>query len=205
MMENKLIQITSGKGPEECERVVFLVFQKLVKQLLQAGIAIEIVETIDGRQLDTCLSALFKASGTNLTGLMQEWKGTIQWTAQSPFRPFHKRKNWFTGISMHDIPVLMNWNEKDVTYQTMRASGPGGQNVNKVESAVRATHVPTGSTVTASSERSQLLNKKEATERLKNKLIYLQIETSDKQVQEQWMEHNSLERGNPVKVFKESL
>jgi peptide chain release factor len=77
--------------------------------------------------------------------------------------------------------------------------------VNKVETAVRAIHIPTGMSVTASTARSQLMNKKEATERLKNKLFFLQLEAANQNVQAQWMEHNSLERGNAVKVFKDNL
>jgi len=204
-MEEKIMQITSGKGPAECERVVAKVLTKIQKQAQQEKLALEVVELVDGKHDNTFLSALIRIKGNELETFCNEWKGTIQWIAPSPFRKFHKRKNWFAGVNVFDVSGFAKWNEKDVTYQTMRASGPGGQHVNKTESAVRAIHLPTGISVTASTERSQMMNKKEATERLKNKLLSLQIEESNKIIQNQWMEHNTLARGNAVKVFKEIL
>ena len=153
----------------------------------------------------TLLSAMLLVKGKDIESFTAKWEGTIQWISQSPYRKFHKRKNWFVGVIFHDISKDIKWNEKDISYQTMRSSGPGGQNVNKVESAVRATHIPTGVTVTASTERSQMMNKKEAVEKLKNKLMTFQIEKANERVQEQWMEHNTLLRGNPIRIFKERL
>lgn len=204
-MEQKIIQVTSGKGPEECERVVAKVLEKILRHARTAGLETTVIESIKGNTSGTLLSALLLIKGREADSFCRQWQGTILWVAQSPYRKLHRRKNWFVGVIAHDVTQQMQWNERDVIYQTMRASGPGGQNVNKVESAVRATHVPSGVSVTASTDRSQLMNKKEATERLKNKLLSWQLEQANAKVQEQWMEHNLLERGNPVKVFKESL
>ena len=204
-MEQKIIQITSGKGPEECERVVAKVLEKILRHARSLELEATVIESVKGNFTGTLLSAIVMIKGKNADSFCKEWEGTIQWVAQSPYRKFHKRKNWFAGVSVYDISRQMKWNENDVTYQTMRASGPGGQHVNKTESAVRATHLPSGISVTASSERSHLMNKKEATERLKNKLIGWQLEQANQRVMEQWMEHNELMRGNPVKVFKETL
>lgn len=204
-MEEKLIQITSGKGPAECERAVAKVLEKIRKQAQQKKLDLEVVELVEGKHNQTFLSALIRVKGNGATEFCSEWKGTIQWIAQSPFRKFHKRKNWFVGVNVFDVSTFATWNEKEISYQTMRASGPGGQHVNKTESAVRATHLPTGISVTASTERSQMMNKKEATERLKNKLLSRQVEASNQTIQDQWMEHNTLSRGNAEKVFKESL
>lgn len=204
-MEEKIIQITSGKGPAECERVVSKLLQKIKKQAEREQLDVEIVELVPGKPDDTFLSALIRVRGTNVSIFCKSWEGTIQWIAQSPFRKFHKRKNWFSGIAVYDVSSFPKWNAKDVAYQSMRSSGPGGQHVNKVESAVRATHLPTGISVTASDERSQAMNKNAATERLKNRLLGLQVAEREKQTHGQWLEHHSLERGNAVKIFRETL
>lgn len=205
-MEKSYIQITSGRGPVECCRVVVLVMQKMVEQANNLSLQVELVEHEDGPEDGCMFSATLSVKGEGITILSQEWEGSVLWVAQkNPFRPRHRRKNYFVGV--HFIkplePTLIN--ERDITYETMRASGPGGQNVNKVETAVRATHVPSGVSVAASDMRSQSQNKKLARERLLMKLSSLE---DDKQMQHDrtvWMNHNTLERGNPIKKFKGDL
>ncbi len=205
-MEKSYIQITSGRGPVECCRVVVLVMQKMVEQANNLSLQVELVEHEDGPEDGCMFSATLSVKGEGITILSQEWEGSVLWVAQkNPFRPWHRRKNYFVGV--HFIkplePTLIN--ERDITYETMRASGPGGQNVNKVETAVRATHVPSGVSVAASDMRSQSQNKKLARERLLMKLSSLE---DDKQMQHDrtvWMNHNTLERGNPIKKFKGDL
>lgn len=204
-MDEQFLQISSGKGPAECERLVARLLQKIIKAAAHEQLLVETIGLVAGKPDETLLSALIRVKGKNAKTFCKSWEGTIQWIAQSPFRKFHKRKNWFAGIVVYDVSIFPAWNEKDIVYQSMRASGPGGQHVNKTESAVRATHLPSGMSVTASEERSQAMNKKAATERLKNKLIGLQVDAQNQQTQAQWLEHHSLERGNAVKVFRESL
>ena len=99
----------------------------------------------------------------------------------------------------------VSFDEKHVTYETMRASGPGGQHVNKTESAVRARHLPSGITVVASDQRSQRQNKALALERLKAKVLHEQRQLIATRLQTQWEQHNTLVRGNPVRTFQERL
>ncbi|TWR28547.1 peptide chain release factor H [Mucilaginibacter achroorhodeus] len=204
-MEKMIIQITSGKGPAECCRVVALVQQLMLKQGQLKGIDLEVLENKPAEIKGTMLSATMLASGHNLIEFIKEWEGTILWIGESPFRKFHKRKNWFVGIAAFNITQLSKWNANDVKFETTRASGPGGQNVNKVESAVRGTHLPTGLQVLAMDSRSQLENKKLCLVRLEQKLMVSQTEKLMAAQQSQWMQHNLLERGNPVKTINAPL
>jgi peptide chain release factor len=204
-MKKMMIQITSGKGPAECCRVVACVQSLLMKQAKQQGIQIEVLENKAGELNGTLLSATMMAGGSGLDAFVKEWAGTVQWIAQSPYRKYHKRKNWFVGIAAFDIKQLMQWNPKDVKLETCRSSGPGGQNVNKVETAVRGTHLPSGIQVMAMDTRSQLENKKLCLARLEAKILVWQTGKLMEQQQHQWQEHNALQRGNPVKVIKADL
>lgn len=205
-MEKSYIQITSGRGPVECCRVVVLVMQKLVEHSKQLGLEVELVEHEDGPEDGCMFSATLSVSGDCIEKLRTEWEGSALWVAQkNPFRPWHRRKNWFVGVHFFQPLKSESINERDITYETLRASGPGGQNVNKVETAVRAVHVHTGITVLASDERSQTQNKKLSKERLIMKLSAIEEEKRMQQTRNVWMNHNTLERGNPVKMFKSDL
>lgn len=207
MNKNKIyLQITSGRGPAECCRVVALVLEKILIQAKKLGLVVEVIEREEGEMNRTLFSAVLSIEGGHtIDQLVDEWEGTIQWIGQSPYRIYHKRKNWFVGVKSFTPHDFNEIDTKLFTYQTLRASGPGGQHVNKTESAVRATHNPSGLSVVASDQRSQLMNKKLATERLLIKLSAWNEEKVMLEAQENWSNHNSLERGNPVKIIDERL
>ena len=204
-MEKIIIQITSGRGSVECCRVVAKVEERLLQEARTAGLQIEVLEHKPGELAGTLLSATLLATGENLIGFTEQWQGTIQWIAQSPYRRYHKRKNWFVGVAIFPVQDQAAWNPQEVVFETCRASGPGGQHVNKVETAVRGIHLPSGIQVMASDSRSQLQNKKLCLERLKAKVLARHTEHLVARQQVQWEEHNTLERGNPVRTFTEQL
>jgi len=204
-MKKVIVQITSGKGPAECCRVVALVQQMILKQAKQQGIITKVLEAIKAPEENTLLSSAIMIEGENIDAFIAEWQGSIQWIGQSPFRKNHKRKNWFIGVECFDIKQLAPWDINDVKMETCRASGPGGQNVNKVETAVRGVHITSGIQVMAMDSRSQLENKKLCLNRLEAKVMAWQTEQLMEQQQDKWLQHHSLQRGNPVKTFRGDL
>ena len=95
MKEKVYLQITSGRGPAECCRVVALVLERIVKQAQARGLKVEMIEREVGPVNRTLLSAVISLQGAACDEVVDEWEGTVLWIAQSPYRIYHKRKNWF--------------------------------------------------------------------------------------------------------------
>ncbi|MCL2591740.1 MAG: peptide chain release factor H [Defluviitaleaceae bacterium] len=189
-----LIQITSGRGPNECELAVGLFLSSLKSELGE----LEILAEEKGRYNGTFKSILVKISeNTSLCG-------TIQCVFKSPYRPNHKRKNWFIGIKQIDEPngSIYETAVGGIVYQTYRSGGKGGQHINKTESAVRAIHTATGLSAISQDERSQHLNKKIALERLQKMLTGIKDEIDLFSQHELNHNHNLLARGNPIRIYE---
>jgi peptide chain release factor len=197
----KIIQITAGRGPAECTWVVAQVLKKILEEAQTNQIEATVLQREAGTENGTVLTALILLKGKTVAEFVDSWKGSIQWIGQSSFRKMHKRKNWFIGIFEMDALAIKSISEKDIQYQAMRSSGAGGQHVNKVSSAVRATHVPSGLSTVAMDSRSQHQNKKLATERLLEKFKVFELEMIKKQVNSQWENQLNVERGNPTRTF----
>ena len=202
-MKTKTIQITAGNGPAECTWVIAKVLKVLLKELQGYKINYTILQQEKGNKNGTVQSATIQLSGDDklLDTFLKEWRGTIQWVGQSTYRKYHKRKNWFVGIFEIAQQESVELEFKDVKYQAIRSSGPGGQHVNKVSSAIRAIHEPTGIQVVVMDTRSQHQNRKLAKERLQLKVTKRNLEGLKTSIKDQWENHQELERGNPVKVF----
>ena len=199
-----IIQLTAGRGPAECCWVVAKVLKAFLSDCKSYGMDYTFLHSEAGSENRTIQSVTVQIHGDNTTELLSTWLGTIQWIGTSSFRKYHKRKNWFVGMFEVDLPSEVKLDLKEVQFQAIRSSGPGGQHVNKVSSAIRANHLPTGTFVVVMDTRSQHQNKKIAIERLTEKLSDLHKAALKKQATQHWENHLQLQRGNPIRVFKGS-
>ena len=197
------IQITSGRGPVECACTVALVAREMQKEYPD----LELVDYEEHNTNPGCfMSVTLSTNSDNVSQMKDEWEGTVQWIAtKNHFRPNHKRKNWFVSVNFFNEAAVIKIDDRDIKYETSRSSGAGGQNVNKVETSVRAIHIPTGLTVKCEDERSQSMNKAKAKERLILKLTEINEASKAESERQIWNNHNTLERGNAKKVFKGEL
>lgn len=201
-----LLQLTANTGPEECCLAVRKALQVLLRECKEQNVRAELLEQVPGSKPGTLRSALLALEGAAAHTVAMNWRGSVQWICPSPYRPGHKRKNWFIGAEVFepDAPCEANaaLHDHELHFETLRASGPGGQHVNKTDSAVRATHIPSGLSVKVQTERSQHANKRLARALLAHKLAGMASDAANAARTERWLQHQSVERGNAGRVFK---
>lgn len=185
-------EISSGNSPAECELAVTKFAEYLVKNY-----GATIVSSSEGYNKGTYRSITISADRD-----LSEFVGSVLWVCKSPYRPGHKRKNWFIDFKFQDEAEKVDFNPDRVVFSTFHSGGNGGQNVNKVETGVRAIYPPTGDVTVCTDERSQYANKKKALIRLEalvnNKNVDEQIERAN----DMRISHVTLERGNAVAKFE---
>ena len=168
-----LLQLSAAQGPAECCLAVSLASRQLIQEATVNGIDISLVEDEAGSEIDTFKSMLFRLEGESALTIAHHWNGSMQWICQSPFRPQHKRKNWFFSGSFSQLDInhsSFNVADKELSFDACYSSGLGGQHANKTSSAIRATHIATGISVKVESERSQHANKRLARVLIEHKL-----------------------------------
>ena len=186
-----IYQISSGQGPAECELGVakFLDY-------LQKNYDVTVLDFSEGYNADTYRSVRF-FSPDDLSCFV----GSVQWVWQSTYRPGHKRKNWFLDFSECPVASVENFDERQITFETFRSSGNGGQNVNKVETGVRAIYAPNGLSVVCTEERSQFQNKQRAIAKLKAAMTLANAEREAKATNDVWKRHTRIVRGGATCKF----
>lgn len=198
------LQISAGYGPEECTWVVARLAAAIVAAAEAAGLTAECVEEVAGSHPGTLRSALIEIAAGG-EGFADEWPGSVLWVGQSPFRPHHRRRNWFVQVVRVEPPrddEAPAWRDDELEVTAMRAGGAGGQNVNKRSTAVRVRHLPSGVEVVARNERTQAANRRAALQRL-GLVLRARAEARQGAAQRaQWDAKGHIERGNPRRVFR---
>lgn len=186
-----IYQISSGQGPAECELGVarFL-------EYLQNNYDIAVLDFSEGYYADTFRSVRFSTSDD-----LNCFVGSIQWIWQSTYRPGHKRKNWFLDFSECPIASFETFDERQIVFETFRSGGNGGQNVNKVETGVRAIYTPNGLSAVCTEERSQFQNKQRAVAKLKCAMTLANAERRAQAANNAWRLHTQIVRGGAVRKF----
>ena len=172
------IEINAGAGGTEAQDWAEMLLRMYGRWAEKHGYKIQLMDQSEGEQAGI-KSATLQVSGVNAYGWLKTEAGVHRLVRISPFDAAARRQTSFASVWVYpviDDKIEIEVNESDIKVDTYRASGAGGQHVNKTESAIRFTHIPTGIVVACQTDRSQHRNRATAMQMLKAKLYELELQ-----------------------------
>ncbi len=200
---NAILTFHAGAGGTEAQDWCSMLIRMYLRWAEKQGYSISLMDEQVGDEAGI-KSATFLIKGENAFGYMKSEKGVHRLVRISPFDSAARRHTSFCAVDVMpeiDETVEINLDMKDVQVDTYRASGAGGQHINKTDSAVRMTHIPTGIVVQCQSERSQIQNREQCLKLLRAKLFELELEKQAELKEQLGGTYQAIEWGSQIRSY----